>query len=210
MSDPNPAASRAYTHIKARILSGDLAGGTLVSEVQVGIELGVSRTPVHEAFLRLDAERLLTLSSRKGAVIAPISPHEARNVLEMREAVEAAAAKRMVEDGSTSKALPALASVLERQRVHANEGDVDRFVAADDEFHSLVIDGSGNEIAGQFYAQLRDRQQRLRHTLLRLRPGDLAGAYGDHEKLVDGLAKGDAAEYARVLHAHVARYQGSL
>ncbi|GII57840.1 GntR family transcriptional regulator [Planotetraspora thailandica] len=210
MSDPNPAAGRAYTHVKTRILSGDLAGGTLVSEVQVGMELGLSRTPVHEAFLRLDAERLLTLSSRKGAVITPISPREARNVLEMREAVEATAARRMVEDGSTDKTLPALASVLERQRVHAAEGDVDRFVAADEEFHSLVIDGSGNDIAAQFYAQLRDRQQRLRHLLLRLRPGDLAGACGDHEHLADALAKSDADEYARVLHAHMARYEGAL
>ncbi len=49
------AAERAYVHTKSAIITGRLAGGQLVSESAIGAELGVSRTPVHEAFLRLDA-----------------------------------------------------------------------------------------------------------------------------------------------------------
>src|ERR1700759_4873918 len=85
------AAERAYEKTKQAIIRGELAPGTMTSELLVGQQLGISRTPVHEAFLRLAAEGLLTLESRKGAVVRPMSPSEARDVLEMREAVEGSA-----------------------------------------------------------------------------------------------------------------------
>lgn len=59
------AADEAYASTRERIISGALAGGTLLSEVEVGADLGLSRTPVHEAFLRLAAEQFLTLIPRR-------------------------------------------------------------------------------------------------------------------------------------------------
>lgn len=203
------AADRAYTYTKERILRGDLAGGQLVSEGQIGGALGVSRTPVHEAFLRLDAERLLTLSSRKGAVVTPMSPQESRDVLEIREAIESAAARRLVADG-TPPALAALQSTLDRQRAAIETNDVDAFVEADDEFHSAVVHWSGNALAEQFMAAIRDRQQRLRYQLLSIRAEHLAAAFDDHRMLAEHIAAADADGYAATLHRHVARHQGCL
>ncbi|WP_439691189.1 GntR family transcriptional regulator [Curtobacterium sp. SP.BCo] len=204
------ASDRAYEHVKRAIIRGDLPGGTAVSENALCQEIGVSRTPVHEAFLRLAAEDLLSLESRKGAVVRPMSPNEAADVLEMREAIESTAATRVVTDGRVSDVAPSLRAVLAEQEQAVATGDVDRFVEADADFHGAVIGASRNAIAVMFARTLRDRQQRLRHHLMRLQPSQLQASLEDHRALAAALEAGDAARYAEVLSAHVASHRGAL
>ncbi|QDQ97110.1 GntR family transcriptional regulator [Tomitella fengzijianii] len=215
------AADRAYQHTKDAIIRGDLPGGTALSEVTVCTELGLSRTPVHEAFLRLAAEDLLTLASRKGALVRPMPPSEAADVLEMREAVEASAARRAIADGRAAEAAPALEEALRRQEQalaaelsHSaglpDAAAIARFIAADDDFHTAVVAASHNPIALHFAGLLRDRQQRLRHQLLRVHPDQLRPALDQHRRLASALAAGDAEVYAAVLSEHIAMHQGIL
>src|SRR5882757_3751700 len=95
-----PAAQRAYDQVRQEILDGVLGGGSLLSEVEVATRLGVSRTPVHEAFLKLEAEDLLELAPRRGAVVVPIRTGEAADVLEIRHALEVSAVRRMTRAGA--------------------------------------------------------------------------------------------------------------
>jgi len=204
------ASDRAYEHVKRAIIRGDLPGGTAISENALCQEIGVSRTPVHEAFLRLAAEDLLTLESRKGAVVRPMSPNEAADVLEMREAIESTAATRVVTDGRAADVAPFLQALLDDQAEAVATSDVDRFIEADAEFHGAVIGASRNAIAVLFARTLRDRQQRLRHHLMRLQPSQLAASLEDHRALAAALEAGDAARYAEVLRAHVASHRGAM
>lgn len=204
------ASDRAYDHVKRAIIRGDLPGGTAISENTLCHEIGVSRTPVHEAFLRLAAEDLLTLESRKGAVVRPMSPNEAADVLEMREAIESTAATRVVTDGRAADVTPSLQAMLAEQAQAVATGDVDRFIEVDAEFHGAVIGASRNAIAVMFARTLRDRQQRLRHHLMRLQPSQLQASLEDHRALAAALEAGDAARYAEVLSAHVASHRGAL
>lgn len=205
-----PAAERAYVETKERIIRGQLPGGASLSEVAVCAELGLSRTPVHEAFLRLAAEELLTLESRKGAVVRPMSPSEADDVVEMREAVEAAAARRLVRNTVPAALLVELRSLLATQESCVADDDVDGFVDADDRFHTAVVEASRNPIAAHFSRLLHDRAQRLRHHLMRIRPEHLATSLDDHRELADALANGDGDAYARVLARHVDVLRGLL
>jgi len=204
------ASDRAYDHVKRAIIRGDLPGGTAISENALCQEIGVSRTPVHEAFLRLAAEDLLTLESRKGAVVRPMSPSEAADVLEMREAIESTAAARVVTDGRVADVAPFLQAMLAEQEQAVATGDVDRFIEVDAEFHGAVIGASRNAIAVMFARTLRDRQQRLRHHLMRLQPSQLQASLEDHRALAAALEAGDALRYAEVLRAHVASHRGAL
>ncbi|ERK72021.1 GntR family transcriptional regulator [Leifsonia aquatica] len=204
-----PAAEHAYSHAKRLILSGEAPGGTLLSEAQLGAEIGVSRTPVHEAFLRLAAEGLLTLEPRRGAIVVPMSPREAQNVLDLREAIEATAAARVRDGGGADEVLrSALEEALAEQRAAIATGDVERFVEADQWFHAAVVDASGNDLACHFYGLLRDRQQRIRHQLFRVRPETLGDSLADHEALLDALRSG--GDYPELLRTHIARNQGAL
>lgn len=206
-----PSSERAYAYTKDRIIRGELSGGQLVSEGLIGDALGISRTPVHEAFLRLDAEKLLALSSRKGAVVLPMAPQEARDVLEMREAIETSAARRLVESGPIDPGrLHELRQILDRQHLHVVERDIDAFIDTDEELHSTVVAASGNTLAVHFFAMLRDRQQRLRHQLLHVLPDHLVTALAHHRLLVDRLEASDADGYQHVLRTHLAMHQGAL
>ena len=207
-SPAEPAAQRAYDETKRRIIRGDIAGGTWLSEVVVCQELGLSRTPVHEAFLRLAAEELLSLEARKGALVRALSPSEVTDVVEMREAIESTAARRAIANADAGLDA-ALASLLEQQQRCSDSGDVDGFVDADDAFHSAVVAASQNGIATQFTNSLRDRAQRVRHQAMRLRPSDLAAALDDHRRLAAAVAARDADAYSAVLNEHVRMLLGA-
>lgn len=204
------AAEHAYQLVKRAIIRGDLAGGAAISENTVRHDLGVSRTPVHEAFLRLAAEELITPESRKGAVVRPIAPSEALDVLEMREAIESTAAKRLIEDGNGSSVAGDLGELLGIQQEALRQGNVDAFVDADDRFHTAIVAGAHNPVALHFTRLLRDRQQRLRHQLMRVRPDQLSPAYEQHCMLSAALESADPARYDAVLREHIAMHKGVL
>src|SRR5680860_948417 len=81
------ASARAYAHVKGGILDGTNAGGQFFTEGEVAEAIGVSRTPVREALLRLEVEGLVRLYPKKGAMVVPVSAQEAQDVVEARAAV---------------------------------------------------------------------------------------------------------------------------
>jgi DNA-binding GntR family transcriptional regulator len=133
-----------------------------------------------------------------------MSPHEARDVLEMREAVEAAAAARVIADGGTAELGAALAGLLETQARALAAGDTGAFIDADSAFHTAVVTASRNEVAAHVARFLRDRQQRLRHQLFRVRPEQFGTALGQHRQLAAALAADDADRYRALLAEHIA------
>jgi DNA-binding GntR family transcriptional regulator len=210
LTRPVPAAERAYEFTKAAVIRGELRSGAVISETEICQELGISRTPVHEAFLRLHTEGLLTLASRKGAIVRPMSPQESQDVLEMREAVESTAAARVIAEGRHLELGPVLQAILDRQSEALEAGDATAYVTADGDFHTAVVEASRNPIAIHFGRMLHDRQQRLRHCLYRAAPEHTATGLAQHRQLAAALAAGDAAGYRAVLFEHVSLHKGAL
>src|SRR4029078_4417386 len=83
------AAARVYAYVKERLLDGTFPGGALLSENELSQQLGLSRTRVRQAFVQLEAEGLLELYPKRGALVVPVSGSEADDVLEGRLLVEA-------------------------------------------------------------------------------------------------------------------------
>src|SRR5699024_3327401 len=83
------AVQRAYQTVKARILSGTLPAAEMLTEGEIAAELNLSRTPVREAFLRLEVEGHLRLYPKRGAMVVPISPAEVHDLFEARLLIEA-------------------------------------------------------------------------------------------------------------------------
>jgi DNA-binding GntR family transcriptional regulator len=208
--DPGSAADRAYEYTKDAIIRGELESGAMISESLVCQALGISRTPVHEAFLRLDTEGFLTLASRKGAIVRPMSPQESLDVLEMREAVESSAAARVIAEGRSAELSETLQSLLTQQEEALQAGDLDRYATADDDFHTAVVAASRNPIAIHFARMLHDRQHRLRHQLYRVAPEQIETGLAQHRRMAEALAAGDAAAYRTALFEHVSLHRGAL
>ncbi|TCK26068.1 GntR family transcriptional regulator [Pseudonocardia endophytica] len=202
---PEPAAAeRAYALTKERVLSGELAAGRLLSEGEVAEQLGMSRTPVREAFLRLEAEELLSLIPKRGAVVVPVPPGEADDVLDAREAIETAAVRRLVR---TPAAVPAavaeLRAALDEQREHALPDDMDAFARADEAFHRAIVAAGGNALTGRFYRTLADRQRRMTVRAIDGDPRFIAQVLDEHAELVTIVESGDVAAFETALRAHL-------
>jgi DNA-binding GntR family transcriptional regulator len=200
-----PTSQRAYRYAKERILDGILAGGDLISEGTVAEALGISRTPVREAFLRLEAEGLLRLYPKRGAVVVPVSAKEVEAVLETRELVESFAAEKVssLEREALDRLVEELREQLDEQRKLREAGDGKAFVAADQVFHQLIVEAADNPILLDLYAGLRDRQQRMGLYAV-FNDGDrLRATNHEHVELVSLLEKGDLAAYRAALREHL-------
>src|ERR1700761_6189314 len=94
-----PAADKAYRVVLDAIAAGSAPAGTLLTEGQVAEAIGMSRTPVREAFLRLDTEGLLDLYPKRGAIVTAPSAAETEELLEVRSMFEKAAVSWMAQSG---------------------------------------------------------------------------------------------------------------
>lgn len=201
---PASAADRAYQLTKELVLSGELPGGHLFSETEIAGRLGLSRTPVREAFVRLQAEELLTLVPKRGAIVAPVPPGEAEDVLDAREAVESAAVRRLLR---TPERVPAavgkLRAALEVQREQAEKADLHAFAEADERFHRTLVEAGGNALLIRFYTGLADRQRRMNVAALGPVPDHIPVVLREHGELIEIIESGDAAAFAPALRAHL-------
>ncbi len=198
---PRPAAERVYHHVKQAVLDRRYEGGTLLSEGELADAVGVSRTPVREALLRLEAEGLLKLYPKKGALVLPVSSQEIADVVETRLLVEQHAVAKVVPAGG--RLLARLEEVLEEQRVHAAAGDLAAFAAADRCFHAAIVRAAGNAILAQLYDQLRDRQLRMGVATMHAEPDRIAKNITEHTEILQALRTGDAGFASGLVQRHI-------
>jgi DNA-binding GntR family transcriptional regulator len=197
------ASERAYLEVKRRILTGAYEGGDLITEGQVADEVGISRTPVREAFLRLQAEGLLRLYPKRGAMVVPVSAHDIEDVVEARVVLERFAVAAVVDRGTHPQVAKQMTAVLDKQRTRARRCDADGFTDLDRDFHALLVDAAGNRIISDLYASLRDRQVRMGVAALLRAPGRFEEVLAEHEQLCRLLADGDGPGVASLLGGHI-------
>ncbi|MYM20217.1 FCD domain-containing protein [Brevibacterium sp. 5221] len=206
------ATARAFEHVKGQVLSGALAAGTMTSEGEIAAELGISRTPAREAFLRLEAEGLMRLYPKRGALIVPISPAEADEVFEARRVVESHAARSLtgLRDEALSAVCARLEDIIEAQRSAIAADDLPAYAAADAQFHHCVIAAAGNSLLTAFAAGLRERQQRLAANSVSHDLGRAEDFRAAHAALLSALRERRADDYAARLAEHFATARAAL
>jgi DNA-binding GntR family transcriptional regulator len=196
------SAERAYREVKERILSGGLAGGELISEGEIAEGLGMSRTPVREAFLRLEVEGWMKLYPKRGALVVPIPHAEAEHVVHGRYLVEVGAVRAVV-GGERTVLGAVLSGSLDRQRGLAASADFERFAVEDADFHRAYVVAGGNPLLTDFYDSLRERQRRMNSAALHRGPMGVDRIIDQHIRLADLIEAGDAEGFASALVEHL-------
>ncbi|TNC29481.1 GntR family transcriptional regulator [Amycolatopsis alkalitolerans] len=200
------AKDRALTYVKKQVLSGAFAGGELISEGEVAESLNMSRTPVREAFLRLEAEGLLRLYPQRGALVVPVSPDEVRAVLEARLVLEQFAAGKVAASGRAGR--DAVFAKMElhigRQRAADVTVDPDEFLEADRAFHTVLVEAAANPILGSVYDSLRDRQMRMVGESVIQAPGRIETILSEHLEIAKTVQAGDAEGALAAVKRHLA------
>ncbi|WP_328360841.1 GntR family transcriptional regulator [Streptomyces sp. NBC_00445] len=196
-----PAADRVYAHVKQGVLERRYEGGILLTEGEVAEAVGVSRTPVREALLRLEVEGLIKLYPKKGALVLPVSAQEIADVVETRLLVEEHAARKAVP--ASPRLITRLEELLAEQKAHAAAGDLAAAAVTDRCFHAEIVRSGGNAILSRLYDQLRDRQLRMGVAVMHSHPDRIAKTLAEHEEILQALRSGDAQAAVDVVHRHV-------
>jgi DNA-binding GntR family transcriptional regulator len=196
------AADVAYDFTKQRILDGRLTGGDMISEGEIAAGVGLSRTPVREAFLRLETEGLLRLYPKRGALVVPVSAAEIESVMETRMLVERHAIEKVVR--SRADVADALEEQVQRQADLVAVGDAAAFVESDREFHRVFVEAAGNPILLQLHDSLRDRQSRMGLAALARDARRMTQIVEEHRDLVAAVAETTPGRAVRTIERHLA------
>ncbi len=195
------APDRAYAFAKARILDGRFPGGALITEGNVAAALGLSRTPVREAFSRLASEGLLRVYPKRGALVVPVSAAEVESVMETRLLVEQFSIEKVIRFETELGSDPADA-IAEQERFAAG-GDSRGFVEADHQFHRVFVAAAGNIILLQLHDSMRDRQNRMGLTALARDAARTSDVLKEHRALTRAVTAGDADAAREMIQKHL-------
>ncbi|MBX9752795.1 MAG: GntR family transcriptional regulator [Roseococcus sp.] len=201
-------ADAAYAALKASILEGLLPPGVETAEQAVADQLGMSRTPVHEAALRLQHEGMLLVLPRKGLRVLPLDPEDLRQTYEVLIALEGAAAALLATQGSPGP-LAAMARATREMGEALAQADRAAWAAADDRFHRALVEGCGNPKLARLAATATDQAQRARALTATRRPEPVASGL-EHEMLLTALLAGDADAARAAAAAHRARASSEI
>lgn len=195
-----PAADKAYRAVLDAIAAGSAPAGTLLTEGQVAETIGMSRTPVREAFLRLSTEGLLELYPKRGAVVTAPTPAEVDELLQVRAMFEKSAVEWIAARGVPEGLEATLRGHLEAQAAATETLD---FARSDRDLHEAIVAAGGNSIATALFAQTGPRLLRYWHGIAQ-QPDVLGRLAAEHGELVDLVLAGDAAGFAANLDQHLA------
>jgi DNA-binding GntR family transcriptional regulator len=191
----------AYVQIKAEILSNRLPPGFQAPEPEVALRLGMSRTPVREALIRLEADGLVELIPRRGVRVLPLRAEDMREIYEVLIALEAEAAAAFAETQPEEARLVRLIEATDEMDRALAQGDRDAWAEADNRFHQEVLALHGNRRLIGVAKALSDQAHRARVTTLKLR--DLTQTSSDeHRQIIRALKNGDPATARKAFRAH--------
>ncbi|QWF81383.1 GntR family transcriptional regulator [Amycolatopsis sp. CA-230715] len=191
---------KAYEFLKNTVLADPATQGGFISEQEIAERVGISRTPVREALLRLAAEELVQLVPKRGAYIAPITGKDLHDLMEMRGLLERFAAEKTLADDTVP--LLAMRAALEKQ-ARLDSGETAQFIELDTQFHTLLVEAAGNPILAKTYQTLRARQVRAGMVAM-LRSGDRQKTVlAEHQAILDAFESGDVAATLAAIDDHL-------
>ncbi|MEF7615696.1 GntR family transcriptional regulator [Aquincola sp. MAHUQ-54] len=212
-SSPGAAApslvDRAYHTIRRRILDNVYPPGAQALESDLAVELGISRTPLREALIRLQNEGLIEIVPRHGMRVLPVSATDMKEIYEVLTALESCAVELVARRKPTPAEMKPLVDATREMARALKVKNLDAWAQADEYFHKFLIEAAGNRLLVEAIQQYRDRAHRALMFSLRLRP-KLETSTREHLELVDLLCKGDAAGAVQANRAHRERASQEL
>lgn len=198
------SGQKVYSLLREQILNLDLPPNTELDEVQFSRELGVSRTPIREALIRLASDSLVVLAPNRGARVAPLDLDQVPQVLEALELYERATTR-----WAALRRQPHHLDLLEqrnREFAAASETrDPRQIVEANWAFHDAINQACGNKYLAADCSKMLRGVMRL--SLLAFRQNGAALlSYSDvidqHNQMIDAIRHGDAVEAERLVYEH--------
>jgi len=207
-----PLRQKAYEVIREQIITLKLEPGQIVYESEFSDMLAMSRTPIREAIRTLVSEELIQVLPQRGMRVALISEKKVEETRFVREVLEVNAL-RLVRpkwnDATYAPIVATVGSILTSQHESSARGDIEGFLAADEAFHRLILELSGNHTLIGVVTNMRAHLNRVRMLSLRLLQ-NIDSLIQEHEALVTALNGGDGLLADEMLSHHLRRLNQDL
>ena len=161
-----PLRDIVFQTLRNAIITGELQPGERLMETQLAEKLGVSRTPIREAIRKLELEGLVVMVPRKGAQVAQFTEKDIQDVLEVRAALEALAA-RLACQRMDDRAFLKLQLAIAEYSYAAKSKDLEMMIEKDVEFHDIICNATQNDKLIQLFNNLKEQVNRYRITYLK-------------------------------------------
>ena len=199
---------QTYDYVRGQIINLGFKPGEYITDAQIAEKLEISRTPVREAFQRLEKEGLLINEARKGWRVYMLDLEDVREIFELKIAVEGMLIRKAAEctdEGLRKDLRDALLDM--KNATEANDADL--WLQADIHLHNILFLMSNNERAERIIENLNDQWHRLRLGYVALQ-GRTKASIGEHEGFVGSVLDGDADKAEKQMREHLARVRDDL
>lgn len=201
VTDKYSLRGRVFHKLREDILSGKYEEHEELKEVAIGEEMGVSRTPVREAFRQLELEGLIQIIPNKGAYVTGITEKDVKDIYMIRSLLEGLCA-RWATEHITKEQLEEMEENVYLARFHASKGHMEQIAELDNRFHEIMYEACNSKMLEH---QLRDFHEYVlrvrRKTLSSVSRGMASNE--EHEKIMEAIKAGDADSAEQLAHTHM-------
>ncbi len=207
--DDAPQSEQAYRRIKQAILSREMPVGFQSLEPALALRLGMSRTPVHEALVRLQDEGYIDLQPRRGMRVVALSLRDIREITELLACLEVEAAQQTAARRLSTEDIAVFDDAIAAMDRALEASDIDAWNEADYRFHLLLIDACGNRHLIDTARRFLEKANRFRYLTSAYRKPPVYSNV-NHAAVVEAIRRGDPQSAVEIHRAHKRRWLAEL
>ncbi len=193
-------ADKVYDQLVEAIMSREVSAKDRLVQEKLAAELNISRTPVREALMRLEAEGVLEVTASGGFRLARMDQAEVRQLYQARAAIEGQAA-RILAARADPTTLDRLRNLIRKEEDLTNPSTRDYFIA-NRRIHRAFMVEAKNKFLLEMFEMIWGRAMAF-HLFSAIENVDISQSLGDHLNLVDAIATGDVTEAFETFTVHI-------
>ena len=201
----NALRFKAYKAIKDKLINLEIKPGEKIFENELAKSLKVSRTPVREALLMLEHEKLVTCSNSIGFLVRRLTPKDVEEYFGIRYVLEDYVLSRVVEKISEAE-ISDLANNINQTKKSIKEGDVSEVIRCETEYHNILYGAAKSEVLLETISSLIDKFRLLRALIANI-PGGAAASAEEHKEILEAIKKRDLKSTKKFMRQHLERAQ---
>jgi DNA-binding GntR family transcriptional regulator len=207
--ESNALRFKAYKAIKEKIIYLDFKPGEKIFENELAKSLNVSRTPVREALLMLEHEKLVTCSDSLGFIVRRFSAKDIGEYFALRNAIEEFVILLVVEKITEEEIAGLKANITEGERLIREGRDIHAIVRCESEFHELLYRAAKSDILFDTISGLVDKFQWFRALALSV-PEAAASSLSQHNKIIEFIEEKNIEGFEKMMRMHLDEARGRL
>ncbi len=201
VTDKYSLRGRVFNRLREDILSGKYEEHEELKEVAIGEELGVSRTPVREAFRQLELEGLIQIVPNKGAYVTGITAKDVKDIYMIRSSLEGMCA-RLATENITQEQLEELEENVYLASFHASKGHMEQMAELDNRFHHILYEACDSKMLQKLLQDFHQYVMRVRRKTLSTKERGMA-SNEEHRLIMEAIKEKNATEAERLANQHM-------